>query len=225
MKFTIIAFCFSIAFIAKASPFVNLDFQSPNTAGIRNNSGLVKNIIPGWQLEAGGEPQQTMFYNTLCLSCPGAFLRGPINPRAGAEFVFTFKSGIPLLDPNREPASASVFLVGDVPADARSLLFDSNFSPTIDFLKVYLGGKKLDVQLFDFSGLSVYGADITGFAGKNTELRFTVLPPPFPQDAGGTLADIRFSAEALPVIPEPSIVSLLGLGLPVAFLLLKRTAL
>ena len=57
-----------------------------------------------------------------------------------------------------------------------------------------------------------YEADVSAWAGKTTELRFTVVPGNYP-DASSTLADIEFSPLPISTIPEPSTWALLAMGL------------
>jgi len=63
--------------ICLPAAFRNLDFQSPNVSRLTSPEELVRDIIPGWQLQIGSQLQQSMFYNNVCISCPSAQLYGP----------------------------------------------------------------------------------------------------------------------------------------------------
>jgi hypothetical protein len=189
-----------------------LDFQSPNVNKISNNSGLVRDIIPGWQLQIGDQVEQRMFYNDACLTCAAAALQGPDNPRHGNYFTFVMASGISAN--SRDYVTAGVFQSGDISMTTRSLLFQAVGFPSIQSLHVSMNGQPLSLFEFERVGdYSSYGADVTGWAGTTAELRFTVGPgqPPFGESVG--LAGIHFSSTALPAIPEPSTWALLITGL------------
>lgn len=220
------AFCF-LGFICYdsqsiAAAFRNLDFQSPNPAFFSHRqpdgSFLVREVIPGWTLQTGDIIQRTMNYNSICLTCPSAQLLGPGNPRAGDTFIFSMKSGRDMFGNVNIPET--IFQVGDVPSEAQSLLFAANFTPTIDPLKVFLATEQLPfihIESGDYTlnGIQyhLYGADIREWADTTAELRFTVGASSFVDGAGGPLANIQFSPNPLPSIPEPSTWALLCTGL------------
>lgn len=198
-----------------AASFRNLDFQSPIiNANFFPPRELVRNIIPGWQLEIGGQVQQSMFYNNVCLSCPSAKLLGPENPKLGDKFVFSMFTG-DVLNPTYP---VSIYQTGDVPLGTRSLLF---FGVAVrSFLAewhISLGGQELPIQEIEKSPAEykqggLYGVDVASWAGKTAELRFTVGPGSFLNSAGGIFEGIHFSSAAIPAIPEPSTWALLGTG-------------
>ena len=200
-----------------ADPFKNLDFQNPNIARIVNRIDETVNVrdaIPGWQLQFGDVRETTMFYNDVCLSCASATLNGPKRPQNGDTFSFVIKSGFDYSENIAIPAS--VYQVGDVPISARSLRLTAGIFPSIEGLHVSLDGRELQLNQLEKAGdYFSYGTDISLWAGKNAELRFTVGPGTFGVDYGGFLADIRFSADPLPTTPEPSTWALLSTGVAV----------
>jgi len=115
----------------------------------------------------------------------------------------------------------SIYQTGEVPTTARSIVFTG--FPQMEFSEwhISLGGQQLRFQALGeadlfFTGGSVpgvsYGADVSGWAGKTAELRFTAGPVPFGRDVAGALVDLRFSSTTVPAIPEPSTWALLGTG-------------
>jgi hypothetical protein len=65
-------------------------------------------------------------------------------------------------------------------------------------------------RIYDTSGYTLYGADVTAFAGLTAELRFTALPRPSPPIISTLFVDsIVFSNQP---IPEPSVFGLFAFG-------------
>jgi len=200
----------------QGAAFRNLDFQSPNIRGILADTLFVKDIIPGWQVSLGDEPQTYMHYNSISLLFPSAQLLGPAVPKVGDKFIFTIKSGI-IFDGSKETmGSAGIYQIGQVPESAKSIHFRALMNRIFDTLHVSMDGQVLQLQRFaegdagDFFG---YEADVSDWAGKTAELRFTVGPGDYPNGAGGPLADIEFSSIPVSPIPEPSTWALLATGL------------
>jgi hypothetical protein len=119
----------------------------------------------------------------------------------------------PQVDPLHDPSShplVPVALVQSslVPVDSRSLLFKAYTAGT-DF-SVSLGGVAVPIlTLGTFPNYTLYGGDISAFAGSIAELRFTAYPNNYPHSTIFALDDIQFSPEA---IPEPGVFGLVGLG-------------
>ena len=61
-------------------------------------------------------------------------------------------------------------------------------------------------------GLRTYGVDVAAWSGSETELRFTINPGSSFTFGAVILDNIRFSPNALPILPEPSTWALLGAG-------------
>ncbi len=202
--------------LAEASPFQNLDFQSPHVGKLLSSDGSVRDIIPGWQLQLGGQYTKSMFYNDVCISCPSAQLLGPKVPRIGGTFTFTMGSGVLLDGYDRNMGAASIYQVGQVPESAKSIHFNAIVSRGIENLHVSLDGRLLELLRFpngDSGGLPGYEADVSIWAGMTAELRFTFGPGTYPHGVGGPLAAIQFSSIPVSAIPEPSTWALLIMGL------------
>ncbi|MCX6929772.1 MAG: PEP-CTERM sorting domain-containing protein [Verrucomicrobia bacterium] len=106
-----------------------------------------------------------------------------------------------------------------MPTYANSLLFKAEGGGTWGGpLVVSMGGVELPFSAISAqTNYTLYGADISGFAGQVEQLMFTALPG---VNNYWTLDDIQFSTQ---LIPEPSVFGLaaLGAGL-VAWRVLRR---
>ena len=199
------------------SPFLNLDFQSPNIKAISNpqSGGVVRvhDALPGWQLQIGNEFRQLMYYNNVCITCPSASLGGPENPVNGDAFGFTIKSGY--YSPNFTMLATSIYQTGDVPIKAQSLQFVAGVDPNFESLHVSVGGQQLRFIQLEKNAFYEYryAADVSKWAGEAAELRFTIGPGAFDEGAAASLAGIHFSPDPLPATPEPSTWALLCTGL------------
>ena len=192
------------------APFRNLNFQSPTATFLLGQSFQVADAIPGWQLQTGSLATPGVAYNGFCLTCPGASLYGPENPKRGDKLSFFIYAGALFGD----VLNQSVYQTGDVPRDAHSLQFVADLGPSTDLLHIYLGGERLSIVTLEPVGSGHrFGADVTAWAGKTAELRFTAEPGPAPTYFSGTgLSDIRFSPAALVTVPEPSTWAMVGFG-------------
>jgi len=196
--------------------FRNLDFQSPNVRKITERFGLVRDIIPGWQLQIGDQDQDWIYYNNVCFTCPSALLQGPEIPRIGDTFEFGMKSGF--LPGVGTWAGVSIYQVGEVPASAKSINFQVSlgFRTSIEDLHVSINNTRL--PLFESDPMSHgvdYQADVSAWAGGTVELRFTIEPGDIQDvfDSSVGLGAIEFSPTPIPAIPEPTTWALLATGL------------
>jgi len=176
----------------------------------------VDDVIPGWRLQVAEQNRDWMFYNNISLLLPRAKLLGQKVPNIVGEFTFTIKFGIVFDFFKKTMGTASIYQIGQVSESAKSIHFAALMLRIFENLHVSMDGQVLQLQRFgdgnagDFFG---YEADVSAWAGKTAELRFTVGPGDYPNGAGGSLADIEFSAIPVPAIPEPSTWALLATGL------------
>ncbi|MBS0660587.1 MAG: PEP-CTERM sorting domain-containing protein [Verrucomicrobia bacterium] len=197
--------CLAAAIVANASgqAFQNLDFEAtllpPSTP-----AGLVDPALafPGWTVTNGnGVPfGPAVLFNTYTLGTPAQVLRGPGYTAADTSY------SAEILYSSLDGRTAAFSQTGLVPMGSRSLFFSS--SPFSTGRSVSLGGTTL--TLISLGG-DRYGADITPFAGQVLELRFARDQPVgrFQFD------DIVFSPQ---IVPEPSTIAGLALGLGVGLL-------
>src|SRR6185369_11828024 len=98
-----------------------------------------------------------------------------------------------------------------IPATANSVFYWGRGGGLV----VTFDGQPLSFSLLDTeANFSIYGANISAFAGQTGELRFTL-----PWLRGAEMIDnIQFSSN---IIPEPSVLSLCGICIACLFLRMK----
>jgi len=197
--------------------FVNLDFE--DTSILQNQSpGFVDatEAFPGWSIYYGTNQQTFVLYNSAGIGSTTVDLIGT-NGDVGlghksieGGFSALLQGGISGSGPFYETA-ASLRQTGLVPATAHSLFFkahelDGRFS-------VFLGG--MSIPYFAISNgpsYTLFGADVSAFAGQTAELNFSLLREPGLASSDWVLDSIQFSTS---VIPEPSVATLAVLGVVV----------
>ena len=202
-------------FVSAQGSFQNLDFEAANISPGTPAGGIIaaSQGIPGWStsnnvvfdgVSGGGD-----FVSIIDPNLPGN-----ISPLHGTYSVVLFGGG-PLGTP------ASISQTGLVPANARSIEMDlaSSLSPA-PFV-VTLGGQQITmVPLETLPHYTVYGGDISAYAGQVENLTITELSPPPPEVPPSALEldDIVFSPNG---VPEPTTRTLLFCGAS-AFALRRR---
>jgi hypothetical protein len=104
---------------------------------------------------------------------------------------------------------ASISQTGFVPVSAESLDFKAErFGVGVGTLQVSLGGQNLSYfALSNGPNYTLYGADISAFAGQTEQLTFSALDDQYPNN--WAIDDIQFSSEP---VPEPTTFALAALG-------------
>jgi PEP-CTERM motif-containing protein len=185
--------------------FQNLNFESANLTGYQPGSLVpISDAMPGWTAYYAGT-QQTMqvWYDSTSLG--SAFIAvNDINNSFGfapIEGTYTvllqgqFSSTFP------SPVSAAIAQTGQIPMTAHSLFFWGNNNS----LQVTFNGQVIPYTAFgNGPNYTIYGGDISGFAGQTGELRFTSF-----NFGGDSLDNIQFSPKS---VPEPSVLGLFALG-------------
>jgi hypothetical protein len=208
----------SLAQIARAAPFGNLNFEdSPVPPGApESDSTPTTPLFPSWTLRFGETVQKTAFLNEIQLGGDTAALVASVTPNPflieGTDSVY--------LGANFNSPGVSLGQVGDVPAGTRSirLLARNPWSSTLpsppEPLDLRMDGVSVplfplwsatDGQVLDI----IYGGDITAWAGTSAELRIVVLSEPAPRFGGFAGLD-SFSFSPKPV-PEPGAAWLIAL--------------
>src|ERR1035437_4309741 len=156
--------------------FVNLNFESANVSGYSPLDFVpIANALPGWSASEG-----IIVYDGI--STGGAFISivdtnaifRSMGPLQGRYSVWLFGAG---------GVSETISQTGLVPTGMASLLFAASAS-SATFI-VTLGGQILNViPMQIFSNYTLYGADISPFAGQVATLSFTEPPAQLGSPAG-----------------------------------------
>jgi hypothetical protein len=198
--------------------FINLNFES---ATLIPSGGAVQfaQAFPGWIGTVGGVQQTIALSNNVYLDTSGISIitQGWINHFGNGgliqgNYTAILQAGY---GPGLVPADTSLSQTGLVPTNAQSLQFkayqETDGSTTPIPFSVMLGGQALSLfSLFNGANYTLYGADISSFAGLTVPLAFTVFAEnPHVDDQYLYLDSIQFSTQS---VPEPSSLALGALG-------------
>lgn len=203
--------------------FRNLDFESatvpvsqpPSQAGVPTVDIAV--ALPGWSASIGTNQQSLVMYNTPTLdtSSVGVFRSNSPFPEVlhviEGEFSAWVMGGYTYVPPGTYiPTDTSIWQTGLVPANARSIMFKTSSDYRFAFV-VSLGGQALSsVTLQVTPNYVLRAADVTPFAGRVEELKFTIYAS---RDGGGGIGRTLDSIEFSPlVVPEPNAIGLFAFG-------------
>jgi hypothetical protein len=159
--------------------------------------------LPGWTGYGGGLPFSStdpILYNTVSLGAPAISLQGPGSPEPILQGLYTV-----LLQGSTGggPSRVSIGQTGQLPTNSESLRF---FGYDIVNLQVTFAGQLLPYAAIGTGpNYTIYGADISAYAGQTGQLLFAV-----PSHDEAFLDNIQFSMSP---IPEPGTCALLLCGL------------
>jgi hypothetical protein len=195
---------------ALGAPFQNLDFESANLPvipyGQYGNLVPISNALPGWSAFLGTDPVSSVYHNNITLGPAIISVWGPDWPygtggRIDGDFT------VVLAGSSGSLGSLAISQTGLVPADSQWLLFKGREGPTPRAVfSVSLDGENLvTTALASNPDYTLFGAEISAFAGSEADLMFRT----FPGFANTLILDsIEFSP-----VPEPGSLSLGALGL------------
>jgi hypothetical protein len=198
---------FALAATASGQGFVNLDFEHATIIQDPSNPGSVYAFaaLPGWSPYIGTNQVTDVLYNNFTLGNASIDIAGQaVGAIDGLYSV--------VLQPGRDPFGSdryigvSISQSSLVPVLARSLQFKffAHAFPSPDFY-VSLGGRELSLTaLTTGPGYTLYGADITPFAGQVASL--TIGAAAQQNIAPYYFDSIEFSSSS---IPEPSMSSIM----------------
>ena len=180
--------------------FLNLDFESAHLGGYAEGPIPTSLGIPGWTAYVSGYDARQILYNTINLDEPAVTIQATNfsygSPIQGLYTIFIQGGTIYARGTN-----AGIAQTGQIPIDAKSL----NFWGDAANMQVTFSGQSLAYNSIGSTGnYTIFGADISAFAGQIGELRFNVTHP-----GGATLDNIQFSNSP---VPEPGTVALLVAG-------------
>ncbi len=199
------------------SSFTNLGFESASVPnGTQPGSPTpISAAFPGWSGSFsnvnGVIPATQVVYGGLSL---GGSQLSLIDANTGAPLQGSFSAYLfGGLSPGGDPTYTALSQIGTVPNNAKSLLMDVSAS---NGFTVTLGGQNLNVvPVQTFPSYTLYGADISAFAGQTLQL--SIVAPPTSVPNGVLLDEIVLSSS---LVPKPGAFALFGVGL--LFLALRQ---
>lgn len=171
--------------------FVNLGFE--DAVIVRDPTSIYQAVftssaVPGWSIYGNFLGPSTMLYNTATLSLPSVSIHDGTPPIGVVAWEGTYSLSFQAFAP------VAIGQVGTLPDDAQVVTFwgeDPSFTVTFAGQPIAL------TVLSSTASYTVYGGNISAYAGQTGELRF---------QGNGVFDNIQFG------IPEPSVFSLFGLG-------------
>lgn len=190
-----------ISLVAQGT-FRNLDFEeSLLITGGPGRRVEAAEAIPGWSAYLGGVLQTTVLHNDVTIGAGHIAVESGMTPSA-IEGRFSVSLFTGLL------GNAAISQLSVVPPRARSILFKSSLPGPVSMPVLRLNGESASLfPLEHTSSYTLYGADVSSFAGRQTELRF--IAEHELQSYSFRLDSIQFSTQA---VPEPQTMALLVLG-------------
>ena len=197
VAFTLLAVLMNAHVLAQGT-FQNLDFEAATLIPIPGDPfGRVEfaPAFPGWVGYVGTNLQIVADHNNRSLSEPGIAIMGPDFP---APSLFQGHYYARLYTAPGVLVAPALAQTGLIPSAARSIRFLGG-AQDVPFLSFASQSIPLSV-LGSTSTYTIWGGDISSFAGQTGELRF---------QGSRTFDNISFSDQP---IPEPSTFGLFGLG-------------
>jgi len=211
----------SLAESGFSQSFVDLGFESPtfvSTNGLLSGSIGLPQAFPGWSATVGGLPLSYALSNTVYLDTagmsiinsnyntfgviPGGVLQGRYTAILMSGTLTNTVTGV----------DASLSQTGLVPAGTRSLQFYAlSAFDSFGTFTVTMDGQDLSLTAISNAlNYTIYGTDISAWAGQTAQLSFNVLGHS-PQGSSEYLYldSIQFSIQP---VPEPSTFALGALG-------------
>ena len=181
-----------------AQGFLNMDFESANIPGNRvSNEINPANAFPDWTVSAS-----FVYYDDVSLSGGSISIFDSNPPYSLAPIQGTYFAVFQSANNVQNLYSISIGQTGQIPPSANSITFWGNDGG----MQITFNGQPLSFNAMGrTANYTIYGADISAFAGQTGQLLFTVPP----QTATDELDNIQFSSST---IPEPSELALTALG-------------
>ncbi|HEY5044113.1 MAG TPA: PEP-CTERM sorting domain-containing protein [Verrucomicrobiae bacterium] len=190
----------------QAQGFINLDFEFAKIIPLVGGpyypySIAVTNALPGWTVYEAGNQVTQITYNDPTVGSAWATLWATNGVQISGKFSVVLTGSI------GGTFAASISQTGLVPVSAYSLLFETQRGPGP--LVVSLGGQNIPFfALSTGANYTLYGGDISAFAGQVEQLTFSASG--YSQQLSyWNIDNIQFSSSP---VPEPSALALSALG-------------
>jgi hypothetical protein len=204
--------------VALSSAFENLDFESAVIGTPVYFELSISEALPSWTTYRSDTGY--VAYDVLSTGGTVVSIQDGLAPYGFPAYMLPLQGSYSVLLQSGfngpSPQNAWISQTGDVPVDARSLMFSTDYVLGGN-LVVSLNGTAIPLSLYsvgpvinsEFGPVKTFIGDVSAFSGQqNVELRFEAVasPPPY---CNATLDAIQFSTI---VSPEPSTLVLLGIG-------------
>jgi hypothetical protein len=182
--------------------FQNLDFEDANivldpSLPYYPNSTYTASALPGWTIYGNFIGPSVMLYNAATIGSAAVSIQDgggtsiAINPWQGSYSLYLQNNSVTF-------APVAIGQVGTLPGDIQSVTFFGD-NP---FMALTFNGHPIPLAAISSTpSYTIYGGNISAYAGQTGELRLQGF---------GQLDNIHFSNQP---IPEPTTLSLFGLGL------------
>ena len=193
--------------------FQNLGFESATIVPIVGDPyGRIQfsPAFPSWTGTIGGQVQTNALYNNLFLGNPGIALlnSGWFSPPIEGNFSVALQA----ISGSGGNVSTALSQTGLVPFGSLSIQLKvmTGVTNPLSLFAVSFAGENVSLTPINIGpNYTLYGGDISRFAGQNGQLNITaVLPPPNLSPSVVYLDSITFSPNA---VPEPGVSSLFAL--------------
>lgn len=200
----LVAVIFLLTWDLYAQGFVNLNFESTTITPVVFPGGTrYTATVPGWTWTPGGNfvngDPNSVGYNELALDSPAVNLQGtnsPFAPAIQGKYSILLQGGSSFVP---STSFSSIGQTGQIPLTTESIIYWGGA------LQVTFNGQPLSFfDISDTPNYTIWGADISAYAGQTGQLLFTA-----PWQTEALLDNIQFSSSA---VPEPSEFALSGLG-------------
>ncbi|MDQ6630380.1 MAG: PEP-CTERM sorting domain-containing protein [Verrucomicrobiota bacterium] len=190
--------------------FMNLNFESakiiPATGSPFYPYGIdVTNALPGWAVFIGSNQATQITYNAPAIGSTFVTLWATNGQQISGNFGVLLQGG-------GTAASASISQTALVPASTRSILFQAQpygFNAGGSLL-ISFGGQNIPFfALSTGANYTLYGGEISAFAGQTEQLTIAALNQPGFYPNNWNIDNIQFSSSA---VPEPSTIALAIIG-------------
>src|SRR5262249_1384042 len=129
------------------------------------------NALPGWTAYQGGAQVDSIVYNDLSLGAAWVSIQDTNSPFGGffgGVIQGTYTVLLQPEFPGPTNATAAISQAGQIPATARSLRFYANGPLSVSF-----AGQGVPLFVLGTgTNYTIYGGDVTAFAGLTGDLRF-----------------------------------------------------
>ena len=201
---------------SSAQGFVNLDFESATLVpvGKTQQTALpgdqvqLAQALPGWTVTIVAPFTTNALYDNMFLDSAGISIidtKGPYLASSVIDGLYTalLQSGLGYTSTGGVVSDTTISQTGLVPLGTQSLQFKAQtFFDYAGKFAVTLGGQTLSLtSLGSGTNYTLYGANVSQWAGQTAQLSFTVFgEKPHVNDEGLLLDDIQFSPQPVPVV-------------------------